>query len=143
MLFDGKTKVARVNDSYAIKKHFGCLLDPEAFVESDVSYIHNLLFYLCIDENYKCLVCVLMKVMDVYINCIEAQTNLKSRDGRDVYLETFFNSEMHLKYGQYKDNHSEEDRNNDPVVERVSKYIEHDLVSVIFIRKNIKYISST
>jgi hypothetical protein len=42
---------------------------------------------------------------------------------------------LHLNYGQYKDNHSEADRNNDPVVERVSKYIEHDLVSVIFIRK--------
>jgi hypothetical protein len=44
MLFDGKTKVARVNDSYTTRKHFGCLLDPEAFVESDVSYIQNLLF---------------------------------------------------------------------------------------------------
>jgi hypothetical protein len=32
------------------------------------------------------------------------------------------------------------DRNNDPVVERVSKYIEHDLVSVIFIKKYQVYI---
>jgi hypothetical protein len=76
-----------------------------------------------------------MKVVDVYINCIEAQTDLKSRDGCDVYLETSFNSELHLKYGQYKDNHSEADRNNDPVIERVRKYIQHDLVSVIFITK--------
>jgi hypothetical protein len=59
----------------------------------------------------------------------------QNRDGRDVYLETSFNSELHLKYGQYKDNHSEADRNNDPVIERVSKYIQHDLVSVIFITK--------
>jgi hypothetical protein len=44
MLFDGKTKVARVIDSYATRKHFGCLLDPEAFVKSDVSYIQHLLF---------------------------------------------------------------------------------------------------
>jgi hypothetical protein len=64
-----------------------------------------------------------MKVVDVYINCIEAQTNLKSRDGRDVYLETSFNSELHLKYGQYKVNYSEVDRNNDLVVERVNKYV--------------------
>jgi hypothetical protein len=76
-----------------------------------------------------------MKVVDVYIDCIESRTNLKCRDGRNVYLETSFNSEVHLKYGQYKDNHSEADRNNDQVVERVSKYIGHDLVSVIFIRK--------
>jgi hypothetical protein len=81
-----------------------------------------------------------MKVVDVYINCIEAQTNLKSRDGRNVYLETSFHSELHLKYSQYKDNHSEADRNSDPVVERVSKYIEHDLVSVIFIKKYQVYI---
>jgi hypothetical protein len=44
MLFDAKTKVARVNDSCATRKHFGCLLDLEAFVESDVSYIQNLPF---------------------------------------------------------------------------------------------------
>jgi hypothetical protein len=44
MLFDGKTKVVRVNDSYATRKHFRYLLDPEAFVESDVSYMHYLLF---------------------------------------------------------------------------------------------------
>jgi hypothetical protein len=84
-----------------------------------------------------------MKVVDVYINFIEAQINLKGRDDRDVYLESSFNSQLYLKYNQYKDNHSEADRNTDLMVERVNKYVEHDLVSVIFIRKNIKYISST
>jgi hypothetical protein len=81
-----------------------------------------------------------MKVVDVYKNCIEAQTNLKSRDGRDVYLETSFSSELHLKYGQCKDNHGEVDRNNNLEVERVNKYIEYDLVSVIFIKKYKVYI---
>jgi hypothetical protein len=64
-----------------------------------------------------------MKVVDVYINCIEAQTNLKSRDGHNVYLETSFNSELHLKYGQYKDNHSEVDRNTNPMIEKESANI--------------------
>jgi hypothetical protein len=59
MLFDGKTKVVRVNDSYATRKHFGCLLDPEAFVESDVSYIQNLLFIIYVS----------MKIINVLYVC--------------------------------------------------------------------------
>jgi hypothetical protein len=59
MLFDSKTKVVRVNDSYATRKHFRCLLDPEAFVESDLSFIQNLLFFIYVS----------MKIINVLYVC--------------------------------------------------------------------------
>jgi hypothetical protein len=52
----------------------------------------------------------------------KGQTNLNSRDGHDIYLETTLNSELHLKYGQYQHNHSEA-YSADGVLERVINYI--------------------
>jgi hypothetical protein len=81
MLFDGKTKVAMVNDSYATETFSMSFRSGTTCRVRCKLYTTNCFLFLCIDENGQCLQCLLLQVIDVYINCIRVkQTSTAGMD---------------------------------------------------------------
>ena len=78
------------------------------------------------------------QIINAYINCIKAEPHLMCRGGRNVYLEDTLTSELHWRYGKYLNNYKP-DKRTDAITERISNYINHDMVSYNYIYKYVLY----
>jgi len=92
--------------------HFQCLLNPCEHIWGDI--------------------------INAYINCTKAEPHLMCRGGRNVYLEDTLTSELHWRYGKYLNNYKP-DKRTDAITERISNYINHDMVFIPINIKNVHW----